>query len=216
MRAIHPLLSPLSAVSVLASAWIALAGCGGSNAASDPAKAPATATKPAAGTPAGEGTAKTEPTTTTTALPTGGELQGAKLATSTHSEVETKGEGGPKAGPGHTSEPGRSAKDIQAVIVARRDDARACYDKALKDHPGIEGDLDIKFTIDPQGNVTDIGVDTTKSQILEKSASDCIMFIIRNIKFAPSPKGFETRAHYPFNFHPKQGKPGAAPDATKK
>lgn len=100
-------------------------------------------------------------------------------------------------------EPGRKREDIQAIVMARREEARACYDKALKDHPGIEGDLDIKWTIDPQGNVADAQLDTTKSQILEPSVSNCIIDVIKKIKFAPSQKGFETRAHYPFNFHPR-------------
>jgi len=143
-------------------------------------------------------------TTTTTALPDGGELQGAKLGGATHTEVETKGDGGPKAGPGHQQEPGRKREDIQAIIQARRDEARACYDKGLKDHPGIEGDLDVKWTIDPQGNVTDASVDSSKSTIHEPSVGNCIVEVIKKVKFAPSKGGFETRAHYPFNFHPKQ------------
>ena len=72
-----------------------------------------------------------------------------------HTEVETKGDGGPKAGPGHSQEPGRRREDIQTIVMARRDEARACYDKGLKDHPGIEGDLTVKFVIDPQGVVSD-------------------------------------------------------------
>lgn len=142
-------------------------------------------------------------TTTTTALPDGGELQGAKLGSSTHVEVETKGDGGPKAGAGHQQEPGRKREDIQTIIQAHRDEARACYDKGLKDHPGIEGDLDIKWVIDPQGNVTDASVDVGKSSIHEESVGNCVIAVIKKIKFAPSKGGFETRAHYPFNFHPK-------------
>ena len=141
--------------------------------------------------------------TTTTALPDGGELQGAKLGSSTHTEVETKGDGGPKAGPGHTQEPGRSRQDIQTIIMARRDEARACYDKGLKDHPGIEGDLTVKWTIDPAGKVTDAAVDSSKSTINEPGVGACILDIIKKVSFAPSKGGFETRANYPFNFHPK-------------
>jgi len=141
--------------------------------------------------------------TTTTALPNGGELQGAKLGSSTHTEVETKGDGGPKAGPGHTQEPGRSRQDIQTIVMARRDEARACYDRGLKDHPGIEGDLTVKWTIDPGGKVTDAAVDTSKSTISEPGVGACIVEIIKKVSFAPSKGGFETRANYPFNFHPK-------------
>jgi hypothetical protein len=143
--------------------------------------------------------------TTTTQLGDGGELQGAKLGEKTHTETETKGAGGPKGTHGQSaSEPGRTAKDIQAIVASRRDDARACYDRALPDHPGIEGDLDVKWVIDPDGNVTDASVDTTKSTILEPSVGTCIVEVIKKIKFASSGKGYETRAHYPFNFHPKK------------
>jgi len=142
-------------------------------------------------------------TTTTTALPDGGELQGAKLGTSSHTEVETKGDAGPKAGPGHSQEPGRRREDIQTIVMSRRDEARACYDKGLKDHPGIEGDLTVAFKIDPTGAVTEASVDSAKSTINEPSVGACITDIIKKIKFAPSKGGFETRANYPFNFHPK-------------
>ncbi|MDB5221259.1 MAG: hypothetical protein JWO86_9186 [Myxococcaceae bacterium] len=147
--------------------------------------------------------------TTTTNLPDGGELQGAKLGSSTHTEIETKGDAGPKAGPGHSQEPGRRREDIQTIVMARRDEARACYDKGLKDHPGIEGDLTVKFVIDPAGVVSDASVDSGKSTINEPGVGACIVDIIKKIKFAPSKGGFETRANYPFNFHPKTFGKGA-------
>ena len=142
-------------------------------------------------------------TTTTTALPDGGELQGAKIGSSTHSEVETKGDAGPKAGAGHNQEPGRRREDIQTIVMARRDEARACYDKGLKDHPGIEGDLTVKWLIDPAGKVADASVDSSKSTINDPGVGACIVEIVKKISFAPSKGGFETRANYPFNFHPK-------------
>jgi hypothetical protein len=143
-------------------------------------------------------------TTTTTQLGDGGDLQGARLGSKIHSETETKGEGGPKSTGGQSAqEPGRTVKDIQTIVASRRDEARACYDKGLAKNPGIEGDLDIKWVIDPQGNVTDAGVDTSKSSILEPSVGACVIEVIKKIKFAASSKGYETRAHYPFNFHPK-------------
>lgn len=142
--------------------------------------------------------------TTTTQLGDGGDLQGAKLGGSVHTTTESKGDAGPKSTHGGSAnEPGRTAGDIKTIVSARRDEARACYDKALAAHPGIEGDIDIRWVIDPQGNVTDASVDTSKSQILEPSVGTCIIDVIKKIKFAASAKGYETRAHYPFNFHPK-------------
>lgn len=98
--------------------------------------------------------------------------------------------------------PGRSAKDIQAIILARRDQARKCYDDALKSHPGIEGSLVIQWTIDPKGTVTKISVDQSRSAITEPSVGACIIDIIKPIKFAEHPQGKETETYYPFDFHP--------------
>src|SRR5271166_6407487 len=53
----------------------------------------------------------------------------------------------------HLHDPGRSSEDIRAIVIAHRDEARACYDKALVAHPGVEGDLVMRWTIDPKGTV---------------------------------------------------------------
>ncbi|MBS2016527.1 MAG: AgmX/PglI C-terminal domain-containing protein [Deltaproteobacteria bacterium] len=190
--------------------------CGNTPAAADPKSAGASGGAPGAegssaaaatGGPGSSGgaTGAGGATTTTTALPgNNGDLQGAKLASATHTETETKGDGGPKAGPGHQQEPGRKREDIQTIVMSHRDEARACYDKGLQKHPGIEGDLVMSFKIDPEGKVVEAAMDTSKSSITEKDVGDCIADVIKKIKFAKSPGGFETRANYPFNFHPKQ------------
>jgi hypothetical protein len=150
-------------------------------------------------------------TTTTVALGNGGDLQGAKLS-ETHTVASTapSGSAGAAAAPKgpHGREPGRAPEDIRAIIMAHRDEARACYDAALQGHPGIEGDLVIAWTIDPKGNVTQASADSSRSQIAEPSAIACISDIIKKIQFAASPGGYETKAYYPFNFHPHHG--GAA------
>ncbi len=139
--------------------------------------------------PAGSGT-KLDPTTPQTASGGGGDA-----------DSDHKKDGGAKK----QSEPGRSKEDLRVLVQAHRDEARACYDNALLAHPGIEGDVKMKFTIDPEGNVTDIGVDPQGSTILEPSVGSCIGDVIKKIKFAKSAKGFETHGNYPFNFHPRAG-----------
>lgn len=206
------------AITVASASLYLTVACGGGGGAPADVKAPGDGTGATTASSSGAGAATDgtgNPTTgpgsssgasggsTTSALPPSGELQGAKLGSSTHTEVETKGDGGPKAGPGHSQEPGRKREDIQTIVMSRRDEARACYDKGLKDHPGIEGDLTVKFTIDPQGTVTEASVDSSKSTINEPSVGTCVTDVIKKIKFAPSKGGFETRANYPFNFHPK-------------
>jgi hypothetical protein len=149
-------------------------------------------------------------TTTTTTLADGGDLQGAKLQ-QTSTVASTTGSSAPQPSGPHSHDPGRGPADIRAIVVAHRDAARACYDAALPSHPGIEGDLVMQWTIDPKGNVTRVSEDTTRSQITEPGVVACIAKIIQGIQFAPSPGGFETKAMYPFNFHPRRGQGG--PDA---
>jgi hypothetical protein len=190
----------------LACAALLPLACGGGGAGSDGAKAP--------GGPAGSQGASGDPgaappneaATTTVALADGGDLQGAKLTeTKTVAAAPAASSSGtaPKGPRAH--EAGRGPEDIRAIIMARRDEARACYDAGIKDHPGIEGDLVIAWTIDPKGNVTQAAIDSSRSQIVEPSVVACVTDIIKKVQFASSPGGFETRAFYPFNFHPHHG-----------
>jgi hypothetical protein len=133
-----------------------------------------------------------------------GDLQGTKLqGSSTTSSTADMPDAGPGHGP-HQAEPGRSVKDIQVIVQAHRDEARACYDQAQQVHPDptMKGNLDVKWTIDPTGKVTDIAVDDSRSDIHDPAIGKCVVDVIKGIHFAVSAKGFETRAHYPFNFNP--------------
>jgi len=89
-------------------------------------------------------------------------------------------------------------------VLAHREEARACYDKALANHPGIEGDLVVDWTIDPKGNVAQVSLDTARSQIADPEVGECVAGVIKKIQFASSPGGYETKASYPFNFHPRR------------
>ncbi|HTB76349.1 MAG TPA: AgmX/PglI C-terminal domain-containing protein [Polyangiaceae bacterium] len=185
--------------------------CGGGAAGSDGAKAPGAPS----GAPGSAGNAAapaaTDAPTTTVALADGGDLQGAKLTeTKTIAAPPAASSAGAAAPKGpHAHEVGRGPEDIRAIIMARRDDARACYDAGLKDHPGIEGDLVIAWTIDPKGNVTQAALDSSRSQIVEPTVVACVTDIIKKVQFAASPGGYETRAFYPFNFHPHHGSASA-------
>jgi hypothetical protein len=208
MRATH---GPSSFASYTVSSLtflVLLAACGGK---APEAKAPdptGTTGSPTAA-PTAE-PASSPPSTTTATL--GGNDPGTKLPTAATTAA-------PKTDDPKASDPGRAREDIQAIIVARRDEARACYDEGLKKNPSLEGDLDIKWVIDPDGNVKDAGDDASRSTIHDKDVTACIVAIIQKVKFAKSGKGKETRTHYPYNFHPKTGqvgKGGAQPPPTTK
>jgi hypothetical protein len=96
------------ALTVVSASVVLTVACGGGANPSD-AKSPGTGdtanassgAHPPASSDVSSGGASGGATTTTALPPNGGELQGAKLGSSTHTEVETKGDAGPKAGPGH-------------------------------------------------------------------------------------------------------------------
>jgi len=181
----------------------AAAACGGSS--PPPASNPSAGTAGAAAS-SSAAAADAGPTTTTTAtLGAGGDLSGAKLTTASSSTVQTTqttDTNAPVPGP-HAQEVGRSVQDIRTLVMSHRDEARKCYDDNLKMYPGVEGDLDVKFTIDPKGVVSDAAVNDEKSSIHATGIGSCVVDVIKKIHFSESEKGFETRAHYPFNFHPK-------------
>jgi hypothetical protein len=188
---------------------LVLVGCGGGAAPAPNAASPENASTAPPADAGANPTAESTAPTTTLALADGGDLQGSKLV-ETHTTGTTPDAGASDGGkPAHGHDVGRSPSDIRAIIQAHRDEARACYDQGIKDHPGVEGDLVIEWTIDPKGNVTQASLNAAKSQILESTIVSCVEDVIKKIQFAASAGGYETRAFYPFNFHPHHG--GAKP-----
>jgi len=185
---------------------VPILGCGGGATPADAPKGADPTASSSSGSPSSA--ADAGPTTTTTmTLPDGGDLTGIKLGNSSTIVVINDAGTRDAALDPKAHDPGRSPPDIQVMIAVHRDEARACYDAALKAHPGIEGNLDIKWTIDPKGVVTETSIDDGKSDIHEAGVGKCIGDIIKKIKFAESPRGVETHAHYPFNFHPRGPQP---------
>lgn len=176
---------------VVTVASFGVAACGGGAAA--PAESPAgSSTVATAGTQAAAIDTSVAPATAVmTASPSG---TGVKLQ-----RTDSPAEGAAK----RNGEPGRTGDDIQAMVVANRDKARACYDKAEATHQGIEGDITIGFVIDPKGVVKDVAVDPARTNLPDNNVGPCIVDVIRQLKFPASPKGLESKASYPFNFHPK-------------
>ena len=171
---------PISCIVVLA--------CGGGQGAREAAQSPDT---PAA----------------TATTPSSADAAAPATSTEAGTTISASSDAAPPAKMAHTHDPGRGIDDINAIVKARREEARACYDRALQDHPGIEGDLVIMWTIDPKGNVTTVSLDAARSTIAEASVVACVSEIVKRIQFAASPGGFETKASYPFNFHPRHQKP---------
>jgi hypothetical protein len=109
----------------------------------------------------------------------------------------------PNVGATRGPEPGRTKEDVLAMVKSRKAQARACYDAALKDHPGMEGTVALKWTIDPKGNVTDVAVDSINSQFALPEVTNCLSTIVMSFHFPESVRGLETHASYPWTFHPR-------------
>lgn len=189
-------------------AWAVHLACGAASTEPKSAEAPSPASSANSVTPAPP---EPGPSTTTSTVAGPGDGQPTKL-----SDAAASGGGSPAAansgGSGtHAREPGRGPEDIRAIVMSHRDEARACYEKGAKDHPGIEGDLVVQWTIDPKGTVTQVSIDTSRSQISEPAVAACIANVIKKISFAASPGGYETKASYPFNFHPRRAARTDAP-----
>jgi hypothetical protein len=100
--------------------------------------------------------------------------------------------------------PDRDVNDIAQTVSTNRGLFRACYEKSLKLHPGIEGKFVVKFAIKPDGTVKSVDVDLSKSQIRTEDMINCALQAGRGLKFAPSATGMQSAASYPFDFHPKK------------
>jgi TonB family protein len=93
-------------------------------------------------------------------------------------------------------------------MAANRDKVRACYDAALKNNPGIAGDLVVSFVINPDGSVKSAEVNWSESELHVPELDACAIDVLRTLKFPPSSRGLESKVNYPFNFKPGKGAPG--------
>jgi hypothetical protein len=96
----------------------------------------------------------------------------------------------------------RNTESIAEMVKAHRKEARDCYEKALKQVPGLKGDLVIHFTLTPAGKVKLAELNKERSTITEPSVVSCVIDVIRALEFPKSAKGLETTVNYPFNFNP--------------
>jgi hypothetical protein len=109
-------------------------------------------------------------------------------------------------------DPDRTPTHVRALVMAHRIATRACYDRGLVDHPGVEGTLAIRFSINARGAVSHWELDPNRSRITEPTIVACVGEVISRIHFGPSLSGTPLTVSYPFNFLPRRPSP-AAPGA---
>ncbi|HVU03884.1 MAG TPA: AgmX/PglI C-terminal domain-containing protein [Polyangiaceae bacterium] len=149
-------------------------GCGGGRADAKPAESPSSEAAPAA--------------------PPADEAKGSETA------PPESAPGGEAATP--SSGDTRTLESIQALVKEHRKEARDCYEKALKEIPGLKGDVVIEFIVNPSGKVKHAELNEARSTIREASLSACVVDVITKIQFPRSSKGKQSRVNYPFNFNP--------------
>ena len=92
-------------------------------------------------------------------------------------------------------------KDI-AVNNSLRKNARkvqACYNAFIQKKPTkTDGFVEFDWIILPKGKVKK--AELIASNLQDTTLNDCILNIIRNIEFPPTPTGFETYMTYKYHF----------------
>lgn len=96
----------------------------------------------------------------------------------------------------------RSMGVIQKVVMDNRAKVRACYERALKDNPGLRGDMTIHFVLDPEGKVKKAELNTERSTLRAPDVVACAVEELEKMPFPPSSRGMETSVNYPFNLNP--------------
>ncbi len=105
------------------------------------------------------------------------------------------------AEPADDCEPGRCLEDISGRVEDRRPEARACYEAGHAVDPTLEGRVVINFEIDPSGTVVDASQSAQDEQITDEAVVECIVEVIKGIKFAESGRGKSTKAFHRYEFN---------------
>lgn len=92
----------------------------------------------------------------------------------------------------------RTSEEIHRVIGARLGIFRACYQKELNRTPGIAGKVVVKVSIQPDGSVSRVLVDTAKTTLPSESVIACIKSNMARLMFPA--KGTSSEVSYPFVF----------------
>lgn len=86
---------------------------------------------------------------------------------------------------------------VAKVIQKHQGEIQGCYEQELLSSPGLSGKVTFDWTVTRQGNVS--GVSQKSSTLGSAAVANCIMDILRGLKF-PKPKGGSVTISYPFMF----------------
>lgn len=90
-------------------------------------------------------------------------------------------------------------KNVEGVMRSRAGAIRACYERELQRHGEMEGRVEVKFTVEVDGKLSNLTV--TQNTTGSKSLEECIQRQLTNLVFA-KPEGGICIVRWPFVFKP--------------
>jgi TonB family protein len=94
-------------------------------------------------------------------------------------------------------DPALVSKEVRARIGA----VKACYERALKRNPNLNGKIKVRWTITAAGTVS--GVDISDDSVGDSEVSSCIKQLVARWRF-PAPSGGSVEVEFPFVFTSSQ------------
>lgn len=89
-------------------------------------------------------------------------------------------------------------QSVQRTILGRSGAYRACYEQELQRYGRLEGRLELRFTIEPDGSVSGI---TVVQNELNRSVEACVIRQVSQLRFS-KPDGGVCVIRWPFRFQP--------------
>ncbi len=89
---------------------------------------------------------------------------------------------------------------IKGVINKRNQSILYCYEKELQTNQKLKGRVVINLTINLDGSVSDVNLVKKASKLTDKKVTDCVVDIMKSLKFPSRKKGDPITINYPFNF----------------
>ncbi len=94
------------------------------------------------------------------------------------------------------------ARAVNAVLLTRMRDYRACYEDALRGDPSLRGVLEVRFTLNVDGRVAEA---TGQGPAELAAVRDCVLGGLRETAF-PRPRGASVDYVVPLRFEPESSR----------
>ena len=89
---------------------------------------------------------------------------------------------------------------IMMTMQSNHDALKRCYEVELKANPSLSGEMKVRFTIQPEGHVSEAFV--TENTLGLTSMTHCVLSTMYQLHFRPNDK--EEVVAYPFTFKPSK------------